>query len=447
MDSVNNAKNDDEAFTNLIKSDTGDDNDNKFEDDFLNWLLDGQAFADDAVESEEDDNWDNLFDADVKGMSADDFDNEDKFNRELDANVADAFSDEVEAMNTDVTQASPDDDHFAHVFDKEIEEMSLDDENSQFDMTNTMSDDSESDDFLKVMKAVDGKDTINDDFEDFVDFVQSNDVDDAGTDDNFLEMEEDDGDDDNDDFVKSMSEVGDTDDDTDDDFDEFLDEMESSEIKDDTDEDDADFDKLLSFAQKLTHTDEDTNPMKSEGGNLPATESDHEDNNLQPTVSTSGKMRRIFWRLRRRGRKARRRRRRRMRRRMRRRGIRWRGRQRGRRIWRPLRRNRYYRKYRSTLKKYYRLRKKYYSLKSKYKKVKRACKKTTFKLVADYCKKVHKKMNDYKKVYSKTRGCRNRRKCKFYEKTTNTTRNYYNFMYKIRPTAAMCNRLIQQTKG
>ena len=115
--------------------------------------------------------------------------------------------------------------------------------------------------------------------------------------------------------------------------------------------------------------------------------------------------------------------------------------------WRRWPRNRYYRRYKSTLKKYYRLKKKYYSLNSKYRRVKRACKKTTFKIVSNYCKKVHKKMNDYSKVYSKVRGCRNTKKCKFYEKTTNKTRNYYNFMYKIRPTAVMCNRLIKQTRG
>ena len=118
----------------------------------------------------------------------------------------------------------------------------------------------------------------------------------------------------------------------------------------------------------------------------------------------------------------------------------------GKRLLKHLGHNLYYRRYHKLLKKYYHLRKKYYSLRSKHRRVKRACRKTTLKMVSNYCKKVRKKMNDFRKVYSKVRGCRNSRKCKFYEKTTNTTRSYYKFMYKLRPAAAMCKRLIEESK-
>ena len=118
----------------------------------------------------------------------------------------------------------------------------------------------------------------------------------------------------------------------------------------------------------------------------------------------------------------------------------------GKRLLKHLGHNLYYRRYHKLLKKYYHLRKKYYSLRSKHRRVKKACRKTTLKMVSNYCKKVRKKMNDFRKVYSKVRGCRNSRKCKFYEKTTNTTRSYYKFMYKLRPAAAMCKRLIEESK-
>lgn len=451
IDSINDTRDDDEAFTNLIKNDVSKAKDRNVEEDFLNWLLDDQALADDdAEEMEDNDDWDNLFDADMQEMGGNDFDDKKQFHKVLDekhANVAGASGDKVETMSDDLedtfedvedeensndTQSSRDDDQFADMFDDEIEEMSLDDRNSLFDMTNAMSDDSETGDFLKAMKAVDGKGSTDDEFKDFMDFIQSSDADHAGTENNYIEME--------DDFVKLMSEVGDTNDNMDDDFSEFLDEVESSDLVDDQDEDDTDLDSLLAFAQKLTHTSEDTDPMNSRGGNLPVKESGHNDvPDSKSTVSTSGRMRRMhktrrmrrmqkryLRRLQKRSRKARRS---------------------GKRMWRRLQRSLYYRKYRSTLKKYYRLRKMYYSLKSKYRRVKKACKKTTFKLVSKYCKKVHKKMNNYSKVYSKVRGCRNRKKCKFYEKTTNTTRNYYKFMYKMRPTAVMCSKMIKQTKG
>ena len=117
-------------------------------------------------------------------------------------------------------------------------------------------------------------------------------------------------------------------------------------------------------------------------------------------------------------------------------------RRKGKKMWRRLGDRLYFKRYHSLLKKYHLLQKKYHTFKSRHRKVKKACSNTTYKIVSHYCKKIQKKMNDYHKVYSKVRGCRSKN-CRFYEKTTNTTRNYYKFMYKVHPTLAICNQFLQ----
>ena len=395
--------------------------------------MDAQALADgnEIVDAEGNADWDDLFGTDVQEMHDGDFDNEyplDELKESQVFSTASASGNKVHAMSDGSnSEATEDDDSTAHIQesqgedqsagleDNEMEDMSLDDDKSDIP---DKSDDSETDHYLKMMKAVDEKDSTDGNFQDFIDFIQTSDVDDARSDNerNHFQMRDED-------YTKIMSEMEDTDDTTDDNFSEFLDMIESSDIDDG--EEDSELDSLLDLAQRLFQQ----SPIQSEVDS--PQESDHKDTlQTKSTMSSNATIHRRKGRHHKKPHKGH-----------------STAHKKGKLFWKMLAHKFYYKKYRSMLKKYYRLRKRYYSLKSKCKKVLKGCKKTALKVVSDYCRKVHKKMNDYHKVHSKVRGCRDSKKCKFFEKTTTTTRSYYTFMYKMRPTAIMCSRLIKQNKG
>lgn len=349
-------------------SHTGENRDDNFEENYLHWLLDAQALADgeEVVDAESNADWDNLFETDIQEMNDGDFDNERLFGSELEekqaSSTASASGDTVQAMSdgphseaikdddsTDHIQESRDDDQPADLADKEMEEMSLDDEKRD---TPDTSDDIETDSFLKMMKATDVDDAIDDNFKDFIDFIQTSDADDASFEGNHLQMS------DGDDFMKIMSQMGDSDDTTDADFSEFLDIVESHDVDDD--EEGSDFDSLPDLAHKLSNH----HPIKSEEDPLQAKRSDLR----KPPIKNIKELKK-----------------------------------KSRLLWKILGKKFYYKKYRSLLMKFYRLRRMYFSLKSKCRRVLKAWKMTAFKLASTYCKKGFKKM-EYHKVHPSLRG-------------------------------------------
>ena len=475
-------------------------------------------FDDNTEQMSNDDAWDN-FDRELQEMNGDDFDdnseellndqlheNHDEHRNKLSAlSDEDVSEDESEMedgeykgrlnnvnMMTNGEMQKSISNQLADILDQDVKETSLDDKNSQFDFAGT------EDDFLQLMKAMDEKEQTDDVLRQFLDLVQTDDADDVGSDEKYLE-------DGNDDSIRFMSEMEGADN-TEDNIRASVGTMESS----DTDnEDESYLERLLRFAETLTNEEsrddgnqDKTNQNVDKNGAVAASGSN---GNIVQQVTAAGmegrspgdqlvhsrgwhsghKHHKHSHHKKRRHHKHGHHKRRRhhkpghhkrhihhkrrphnihkilkmlpMRRLIRHLPVRKlvrkfpakiirKIRRKGKKLLRHIGHTKYYKRYPSLLKKYYHLRKKYYSLRHKHRKVKHACKKTTHKVIASYCKKIRKKMNDYRRVYSKVRGCHNSKKCKFYEKTTNITRDYYKFMYKLHPTAHMCDKIIERSQ-
>ena len=247
---------------------------------------------DNTEQMSNDDAWDN-FDRELQEMNGDDFDdnseellndqlheNHDEHRNELSAlSDEDVSEDESEMedgkykgrlnnvnMMTNGEMQESISNQLADILDQDVKEMSLDDKTSQFDFAGT------EDDFLQLMKAMDEKEQTDDvlrqfldlvqtdDADDvlrrFLDLVQTDDADDVGSDEKYLE-------DDNDDSIRFMSEIEGADN-TESNIRASVGIMESS----DTDNgDDSYLERLLRFAETLTdeesHDDGKTRRIKT----------------------------------------------------------------------------------------------------------------------------------------------------------------------------------------
>ena len=68
--------------------------------------------------------------------------------------------------------------------------------------------------------------------------------------------------------------------------------------------------------------------------------------------------------------------------------------------------------------------------------------KNMYKKMIQYCSKLHKRMNDKRKDYYTTKGCRNPRKCKSYTKIHHITRDYESVTYRSSSASRFCSKFL-----